>query len=183
MTTQRSYQFGGNSNSPFSGLVGIVIGILFFIAMFWFVQIVFRILWFLLPVILIATAIIDYTVITGYLSWIGKLFQRNAIAGIAMTVLTFIGAPVIGLVLLGRALFRKKVKEVQAEAERQRSYESLAAALDRMGDDDGDESSSSGEGLSVDVEKLLADALSSLTADTSTSTSSPSDNAAPTKKQ
>ncbi len=123
MTTQRSYQFGGNSNSPFSGLVGIVIGILFFIAMFWFVQIVFRILWFLLPVILIATAIIDYTVITGYLSWIGKLFQRNAIAGIAMTVLTFIGAPVIGLVLLGRALFRKKVKEVQAEAERQREGE------------------------------------------------------------
>ncbi|MEL7421908.1 MAG: hypothetical protein AAFN81_02905 [Bacteroidota bacterium] len=123
MTTQRSYQFGGNSNSPFSGLVGIVIGILFFIAMFWFVQIVFRILWFLLPVILIATAVIDYTVITGYLSWIGKLFKRNTIAGIAMTVLTVIGAPVVGIVLLGRALFRKKVKEVQAEAERQREGE------------------------------------------------------------
>ena len=123
MTTQRSYQFGGNSNSPFSGLVGIVIGILFFIAMFWFVQIVFRILWFLLPVILIATAVIDYKVITGYLSWVGSLFKRNAFAGIAMAALTIIGAPVVGVFLLGKALFRKKVKDVQAEAERQRAAE------------------------------------------------------------
>lgn len=123
MTTQRSYQFGGNNNSPFSGLVGIVIGVLFFIAMFWFVQIVFRILWFLLPVIVIATAIIDHKVILDYFSWIGKLFRRNLIAGVAMAALTIIGAPVVGVFLLGRALFRKKIKDVQAEAERQREEE------------------------------------------------------------
>lgn len=123
MTTQRSYQFGGNNNSPFSGIVGIVIGILFFIAMFWFVQIVFRLLWFLLPVIVIATAVIDHKVILDYFGWIGKLFRRNLIAGAAMAALTLIGAPVVGVFLLGRALFRKKIKNVQEEVERQRQSE------------------------------------------------------------
>ena len=123
MTTQRSYQFGGNNNSPFSGVVGIVVGILFFIAMFWFVQIVFRILWFLLPVIVIATAIIDHKVILDYFGWMGKLFRRNTLAGIAMAILTIVGAPVVGVFLLGRALFRKKIKDAQAEVERKRQGE------------------------------------------------------------
>lgn len=112
-------------------------------------------------------ALLDWTLMLSWISWLHRINDRF-------------------LQLFGLKPSPERIQLDalrRAEAERQRSYESLAAALDRMGDDDGDESSSSGEGLSVDVEKLLADALSSLTADTSTSTSSPSDNAAPTKKQ
>lgn len=124
MTTQRSYQFGGNNNkSPFQGIVGIVVGILFFFALFYFVQILFKILWFLLPVIVIATAVIDYKVILGYFGWIGKLFKNNALAGVAMSALTIIGAPVVALVLLGRALLRKKIKDVQTEVEQRQNGE------------------------------------------------------------
>jgi hypothetical protein len=117
MTTQRSYQFGGNNKSPFQGIVGIVVGILFLFALFYFVQFLFKILWFLLPVIVIATAIIDYKVILNYFGWIGKLFKSNALAGLAMSALTIIGAPVVALFLLGKALLRKKIKDVQTEAE------------------------------------------------------------------
>jgi hypothetical protein len=117
MTTQRSYQFGGNNKSPFQGIVGIVVGILFFFALFYFVKILFNILWFLLPVIVIATAIIDYKVILSYFGWIGKLFKSNALAGLAMSAITIIGAPVVALFLLGKALLRKKIKDVQTEAE------------------------------------------------------------------
>ncbi|WP_367391370.1 hypothetical protein [Lewinella sp. LCG006] len=117
MTTQRSYQFGGNNKSPFQGIVGIVVGILFLFALFFFVQILFKILWFLLPVIVIATAVIDYKVILNYFGWIGKLFKNNALAGLAMSALTIIGAPVVALFLLGKALLRKKIKDVQTEAE------------------------------------------------------------------
>lgn len=123
MTTQRSYQFGGNNNSPFQGMVGIVIGILFFVGMFYFVKILFNILWFLLPVIIIATAIIDHKVILNYATWVGRLFQRNLIAGIAAAILTIIGAPVVGVFLLGRALLRKKIKDVQTDAEQRRQGE------------------------------------------------------------
>lgn len=117
MTNQRSYQFGGNNKGPFQGIVGIVVGILFFFALFYFVKILFNILWFLLPVIIIATAIIDYKVILSYFGWIGKLFKSNALAGLAMSALTIIGAPVVALFLLGKALLRKKIKDVQTEAE------------------------------------------------------------------
>ncbi|MGH1438207.1 MAG: hypothetical protein ACRBG0_27485 [Lewinella sp.] len=123
MTTQGSFQFGGNNKSPFQGIVGIVVAILFFFALFYFVQILFKILWFLLPVMVIATAIIDHKVILNYFGWIGKLFKSNAVAGIAMSALTIIGAPVVSLFLLGKALLRKKIKDVQTEADRQQNGE------------------------------------------------------------
>jgi hypothetical protein len=87
--------------------------------LFYLVGFIFRILWFLLPAILIAVAIIDYRVITGYVTWVLSLFQRNWIVGLAASLLTVIGAPVVGLLLLGRALLRRRVKEAQAEYERQ----------------------------------------------------------------
>lgn len=123
MTTQGSFQFGGNNKNPFQGIVGIVVAILFFFALFYFVQILFKILWFLLPVMVIATAIIDHKVILNYFGWIGKLFKSNAIAGIAMSALTIIGAPVVSLFLLGKALLRKKIKDVQTEADRKQNGE------------------------------------------------------------
>lgn len=123
MTIRSSYQFGGNNQSPFKGIVGILVGILFLIALFSFVKILFNILWFLLPVMVIATAIIDYKVILNYFGWIGKLFKSNALAGILVSVLTIIGAPVVGVFLLGKALLRKKIKDVKTEAERREQGE------------------------------------------------------------
>lgn len=123
MSTQRTYQFGGNGNSPFSGIVGIVIAVLFFLGMFYFVQFLFRILWFLLPVMVIATAIIDHKVILNYFSWVGRLFSGNWIAGLAVGALTIIGAPVVALFLLGRALLGRKINQVKGDIERREQGE------------------------------------------------------------
>ena len=112
MSIQQEYQFGGNNKSPFSGLVGIVVAILFFVALFYVMKIVFNLLWLLLPVMLIATAIIDYKVILGYLGWLGRMFRSNWVAGLAISVLTIIGAPVVGLYLLGKALLKRKIKSL-----------------------------------------------------------------------
>jgi hypothetical protein len=118
MNTQGGFSFGGNNQSPFSGLIGIIIAVLFFIGLFWFVQFLFRILWFLLPVMVIATVIIDHKVILNYFGWIGRLFRNNWIAGAAVGALTIIGAPVVALFLLGRALLGRKIKNVEAEMQR-----------------------------------------------------------------
>jgi hypothetical protein len=123
MTIRSSEQFGGNNRSPLGAVVGILVGILFLIALFSFVQFLFNLLWYVLPVIVIATAIIDYKVILNYFGWVGKLFKRNIIYGLLIAVLTIVAAPVVGLFLLGKALLRKKVKEVTEEVERQKQGE------------------------------------------------------------
>lgn len=111
-------------------------------------------------------ALLDWTLMLSWISWIHRVGDRF-------------------LQLFGLKPSPERIELDalrRAEAERQRSYESLAAAFDRI---DSDQPSSSGGDFSVDVEKLLADALNSAAADASSSSSSasPSNNAASTKKQ
>jgi len=123
MQTQGSYQFGGNSNSPFKGLMGIAVAIFFFIALFWFMQFLFNLLWMALPIIIIATAIIDYKVILNYFSWVGRLFRSNWLAGLLVGVLTMVGAPIVASFLLGKALLKKKVNKIHDEVKRRQDGE------------------------------------------------------------
>lgn len=125
MSTQYRYQLGGNNNNnnPFSGLLGVAVAILFFIALFWFLNFLFWILWKILPLLVIATAIIDSKVILDFFGWLGRLFKRNWIMGLAAGGLTILGAPAVALFLLGKALLRKKIKTVKQDVERQREGE------------------------------------------------------------
>jgi len=119
MSNRYEYRFGGNNNSPFSGIVGILVGVLFILGLFYFLKFLFNLLWILLPVLLIITAVIDYKVFLSYGKWIVRLFQRNWIAGAVAGFLSVVGAPVVTLFLLGKALFQKKVKEAKAAQEEQ----------------------------------------------------------------
>lgn len=123
MQTQGSYQFGGGSNSPFKGLVGVAVAIFFFIALFWFMQFLFKLLWLVFPVILIATAIVDYKVILNYFSWVGRLFRSNWLGGLLVGGLTVVGAPMVALFLLGKALLKKKVNNIHDEVKRREEGE------------------------------------------------------------
>ncbi|RMF04586.1 MAG: hypothetical protein D6772_00390 [Bacteroidetes bacterium] len=123
MTTRGDFSFSNNNQGPFSGLMGIVIAVLFFIGLFWFMQFLFKLLWMLLPVMIVVTAIIDYKVILSYFGWMGRLFSSNWVAGAAMGALTIFGAPIVALFLMGKALLGRKIKNVQAEVERQREAE------------------------------------------------------------
>ena len=123
MQTQGSYQFGGSSNNPLKGLMGIAVAIFFFIALFWFMQFLFNLLWMALPVIIIATVIIDYKVILNYFSWVGRLFRSNWLAGLLVGVLTMVGAPIVASFLLGKALLKKKVNKIHDEIKRREEDE------------------------------------------------------------
>lgn len=124
MNAQGSFSFGNNNGrGPFSSIVGILVAIGVFIALFWFLQILFEILWYLTPVMLVATAIIDHKVILGYFGWLGRLFRRNPLYGILAGGLSIVGAPVVALVLLGRAFLGKKVREIQQDMEQKQQGE------------------------------------------------------------
>ena len=109
--------------NPLGPIFSILLFVLFFVALFFLARVVFEILSYAAPVMLIAALIIDYKVVTGYLQWIGGLFRRNVLYGIGATLLSILGFPVVSAFLLGKALFKRKVKQVRNDMEERRQGE------------------------------------------------------------
>jgi hypothetical protein len=115
--------FQTSNNNPFSSIIGVVLGILFLLGLFFVARFIFTILYYLSPVMLIAALIIDYKTVTGYGKWLVDKVKTNPLLGIGGILLTILAFPLVSLFLLGKALFKKKVREVEQEVERQREGE------------------------------------------------------------
>ena len=115
--------FQTSNNNPFSSIIGVVLGILFLLGLFFVARFIFTILYYLSPVMLIAALIIDYKTVTGYGKWLVDKVKTNPLLGIGGILLTILAFPLVSLLLLGKALFKKKVREVEQEVERQREGE------------------------------------------------------------
>lgn len=120
---QYRYNFNSSSNNPFSSLIGVVLGVLFLLGLFFIARYIFTILYSLWPIMIIVALIVDHKVVTGYGKWLLRLTKDNALLGIGAILLTVLGFPLVSLFLLGKALLRKKVKDVQEEAMQQREGE------------------------------------------------------------
>ncbi len=105
------------SNNPLGFLPAVIMLILGFIALYYVATGIFYILSLLAPVFLIATLVIDHTVVTGYAKWIWNLIQKNWIAGVGAGLMTFFGFPVVSGFLLGKAVLKKKVANVREDFE------------------------------------------------------------------
>ncbi len=120
MQYRKEYHFNGFSGknsgkSPFN-LGTLLIAIVALIMLFVIARFVFRLLYFLSPFLLIATAIIDYKVITGYISWLVNLTRRSTGLGIAAIVMSVLGFPIVTAGLFGKALFNRQVRKMQQAA-------------------------------------------------------------------
>ena len=71
---------------------------------------------YLTPVLLIATAILDFNTLKGYGKNIGKLFSQNTVVGVLAVVATVIGFPFISAYLFVKALLNKKERDAQEKA-------------------------------------------------------------------
>ena len=121
MQERRFYNFnipGSGQNQP-NPLWSILIAIFALVTLFFLARFIFRILYILYPLFLIAAAIIDHKVIVNYVKWIVKLFKDNLIIGVVASVLTIFGFPLVSAYLAGKAFFNKRLKEAQKEYERQ----------------------------------------------------------------
>jgi hypothetical protein len=118
MENRNEFQF--RSNNTWGGLIVLVIllVVLFFIA-----RGIFKLLSFVAPILLIAAAIIDHTVIVGYVHWLVKLLKRNVLIGLGAIVLSIVGFPVVSAFLLGRALMNRKVKSMERRSRVERDGE------------------------------------------------------------
>jgi len=112
------FQSDPNSRSPYSGIIGLLVGGLVLFVLFKVFSIVFALLWkYVTPAALIASLVIDHKVFLGYVNNLYKLFERNWVYGLVGGALSFIFLPFVALYLLGTALFKRRVTQARDAAE------------------------------------------------------------------
>ncbi len=113
-------EFNFNNNNPFSSITGIVLVVLFLVALYFIARAIFTILYYLSPIMIIAALILDYRVVLGYGKWLIGLLKENPLLGVGAVVLSVLGFPVLSAFLLGKALFKNQVKKAQEGARQAR---------------------------------------------------------------
>ncbi len=96
-----------------------IVAILFFVALFFVAQGIFRLLSYISPFLLIATLIINYRVVVDYGRWLVELFQRNPLGGLLGAIFTIIGFPVVSAYLFGKALLMRKINKMGEQFQQQ----------------------------------------------------------------
>ncbi len=117
---QSSNQQSGN---PLGNLKFIAFGIIALIVLFYAAKIAFNIIYWIAPILLIATLVIDHKVFISYGKWILNLFKANPLYGIGAGVLTAVAYPVVSIALFLKALLNKKLKEVKGQFEKKKEAE------------------------------------------------------------
>lgn len=107
----------GSSINTVNTIIGIVLMVIALVVMFYIARFIYRLLWILSPLAIIAALVIDRNVVINFGKWIINLFKQNTIAGIVSVALTAIAFPLVSVFLLGRAFLSKKVKEMKEEQE------------------------------------------------------------------
>lgn len=101
------------SGNPFNLVIGLLVVFIFLFGLFRLASFVYKILAAVSPVLLIATAIIDYRVIVSYVTRLGNLVKQNTWLGIISIVLSIVAFPVVSAYLLYQALSRKNQQKQQ----------------------------------------------------------------------
>lgn len=105
--------------NPGNSIGAIIAMVMVFVLMYFIAKGIFTILSWLAPVLLIATAIINYKVLVSYGNWIVNLFKSNWIYGTGASILTVIGFPIVAGFLFAKALLYRKVDQLKDEYETQ----------------------------------------------------------------
>ncbi|WP_235297240.1 hypothetical protein [Portibacter marinus] len=105
------------AGNPFGNWVGIIMMVVILIGLFVLLRGIFKLLYFLAPVMLIVTLILDYKVVINYIKQLGSLFARNPLYGVGATALTFFFYPIVFAILLFRAFAGRQRKRFIGESE------------------------------------------------------------------
>lgn len=130
MTVYKEFRIGngpsGRGNGPLGGLGGLLGLAVFLVIGYFLFKGLFTILSYIAPVLIIITAIIDYTVITDYGKFLLKSLKENPLIGILGVVLTIIAFPFVTGFLFFRAYMRRVLRKSQSEPqEKYTTYEEI----------------------------------------------------------
>lgn len=115
--TNRRFQYRSSGFNPFNFIIGALI--LFFIL--WLITRLVQFIWWLaliaMPVLLIATFVINRQVIFNFVRSLRRNYQRSTTLGVFTTVLSIIGLPFVTLFLFGQAMLLRRVQKAQEAAQ------------------------------------------------------------------
>ena len=107
------------SSFRLDGISGILILIGFLVALYFIIKYTLIALTVVAPLMLIATLIIDRSVVLNYVKWIGSTLKRNPLLGIGAILFTIFGYTLVFPFLFGKAILKKKFKQAKQEYENQ----------------------------------------------------------------
>ena len=117
MTIFKEFQLGGGpqggGKSPFGGIAGLLSLAVFMMVAFFLFKGLFWILSWAAPVLLIATLVMDYTIVTDFVKFLVKLTKDNPLFGIIAIVLSFVAFPFTVGFLFFKAMMRRTIKKMQ----------------------------------------------------------------------
>ncbi len=103
--------------NPLSSIFGVLTMVLIFVGLFYIVGGIGKLLGLIAPILIVATAIIDYKVLLNYGKWLLNLLKKDILMGIGGILLTVIGFPFVVGFLFVKALLYRKVKKMNKQFE------------------------------------------------------------------
>lgn len=101
------------TRNPLGPVVSIVMLALLVMGIYFVIKGVFWVLYWIFPALLIATLIIDRQVIIDYVMWIvNAVKKKNWVLFLGATFMTVIAFPLVAAFLFGKAMLKRKVKQV-----------------------------------------------------------------------
>ena len=99
--------------NPLNSIIGIAIFVFILAALYFLARAVFRLLYFIAPVLLIITLVIDYKVVVNYGKWIIRMLRENTVVGVIALLITVFAFPVVSTFLFGKAMLGRQIGKME----------------------------------------------------------------------
>jgi predicted membrane protein len=129
MQSRRTFSFNSNQN-PFNSLLSLLVFIGVLALLFFLVKGFITILYWVAPVLLIATLIINYKVVGDYMVDLTKTFQRDILWGIVKTAFTILCYPLVIGWLFVKAIFMRNINKMKKEFDNQMNVNTNTQYID-----------------------------------------------------
>jgi hypothetical protein len=117
------------SNSDLNPLFSVLILFALMIGFFYLAQYIYKFLFYISPLVILVTLLIDYRVFISYGKLLAAFTKQNLVVGVSFIVLSALMFPVICLFLLGKAILKRKIinfeQKIKKEEETFTSYEEV----------------------------------------------------------
>jgi hypothetical protein len=116
---QGSFRVGGNPNNPFGSIINLLIFFVVLAGMYFFIGGVFKLLYLVAPVLLIATLIINYRIVADYAIDVFETFRTDILWGAVKVAFTVLCYPLVIGWLFAKSLIYRKVDKLKQEFDAQ----------------------------------------------------------------
>ena len=119
MSNQYSFRNNSNPKNPFGSVMSLLIFAGVLVLLFFLVTGFVKLLYLVAPILLIATLLINYRVVTEYATGVIQTFQTDVVFGIVKVLFSFLCYPFVIGWLFAKAMFYRKVNTLKKDMEQQ----------------------------------------------------------------